>query len=64
MNIFKHFPERLKKTRLLEDWQRIPTLYPKRGTGLMNQRVLIARLPAFFAGELTPGLSQMTHVNR
>lgn len=61
MNIFKLFPEWLpkkktkktkKKHKLLEDWQRIPTLYPKRGTDLMNHKVLIACLPAFFANEL------------
>lgn len=68
LNIFKLFPEWLpkkkKKSSLLEDWQRIPTLYPKRGTDLMNHKVLIARLPAFFANELIPGQSQRTHINR
>lgn len=30
----------------------------------MNHKVLITRLPAFFANELISGQSQMTHVNR
>lgn len=67
MNVFKLFPERLKKKKkkqTLGGLAEKTNIVPKRGTDVMNHKVLITLLPAFFANELISGQSQMTHVNR
>lgn len=64
LNIFKLFPERLKKKQTLGGLAENTNIVSQMGTDLMNHKVLIARLPAFFANELIAGQSQMTHVNR
>lgn len=66
LNILKLFPETegKKKKQTLGGLAEKTNIVPKRGTDVMNHKVLITLLPAFFANELISGQSQMTHVNR